>query len=379
MNMTLCIRFVAVFLAVLQPLQAAAVEFVFVGSRQMGMGGAGVATTTDSLATYWNPAGMAMSKKFDIRIQAGAQALDRGDVFDTIKDINNLNLNDTSSANISRLQQQIARLNSPNSNFTGAGSGGLYVKGNAGEHALGFNVSDVATGGGFLRSPVGITNNGNSLTVNGQIAMNGLEARQAVVSYAYAFADRMFSIGVSGKVIQGAAYSGATNISGASDSVKIFEDIGQAKLTTVVGIDVGAMFRPTSWLRAGIVAKDLTSPSFEARNGDNFKMLPQVRAGVAFNPYNSLTLTSDVDITKNNTLVPGLHSQVLSLGAEQTILSELLSFRLGAFKNMQDANTPFIPTFGFGLRINALRVDIGGGYDFRDQAGLASGSIGMTF
>ncbi|HNG52310.1 MAG TPA: hypothetical protein PLR85_02995, partial [Nitrospira sp.] len=88
------VQYTAVLLAVLLPLQAAAVEFVFVGSRQMGMGGAGVATTTDSLATYWNPAGMAMSKKFDMRIQGGGQVVDRGDVFDTIKDINHINLND---------------------------------------------------------------------------------------------------------------------------------------------------------------------------------------------------------------------------------------------------------------------------------------------
>ena len=93
-------------------------------------------------------------------------------------------------------------------------------------------------------------------------------------------------------------------------------------------------------------------------------MDPQVRAGVAFNPYNSLTLSVDSDITSNKTLTPGVKSQLLSLGAEQTILSELLSFRVGAFKNMQDAQTPFIPTAGFGLRILSLRVDIGGGYDF---------------
>ena len=103
------VRYTTVLLAVLLPLQAAAVEFVFVGSRQMGMGGAGVATTTDSLATYWNPAGMAMSKKFDMRIQGGGQVVDRGDVFDTIKDINHVNLNDTSAANLARLQQQIDR------------------------------------------------------------------------------------------------------------------------------------------------------------------------------------------------------------------------------------------------------------------------------
>ena len=374
-----CIRTVAVMLTILLPLQVAAVEFVFVGSRQMGMGGAGVATTTDSLATYWNPAGMAMSKKFDIRIQAGGQFVDRGDVFDTLKDINRVDLNNTSAANVARLQQLVDRINRPGTNLTGAASGGFYVKGNFGQHALGFNVSDVASAGGFLRSPVGLTSNGTNLTVNGQFAMNGLEARQAALSYAFSFMDRIFSVGVTGKVIQGAAYTGATNIRGASDDVKVFEDIGRAKISTALSLDVGAMFRPSSWLRMGIVAKDITAPTFDAPNGDKFKLLPQIRTGLAVNPYNSLTLSADVDVTKNNTLTPGVYSQVLSLGAEQTILSELLSFRLGAFKNMQDAKTPFIPTAGFGLRILDLRIDIAGGYDFKDQAALASGSIALTF
>ena len=124
------VRLTAICIAILLPLQAAAVEFVFVGSRQMGMGGAGVATTSDSLATYWNPAGMAMSKKFDMRFQASGQVVDHGDVFDSLKDINNLNLNDTSAGNIARLQQQIDRINRPGANLTAAASGGLYVKGN---------------------------------------------------------------------------------------------------------------------------------------------------------------------------------------------------------------------------------------------------------
>ncbi|HVG02951.1 MAG TPA: hypothetical protein VM842_08670, partial [Nitrospira sp.] len=91
-KISFAVRTLTVLLSLLLPFQAAAVEFVFVGSRQLGMGGAGVATTTDSLATYWNPAGMAISKKFDMRIQGSGQVIDRGDVFDTLKDINNLNL-----------------------------------------------------------------------------------------------------------------------------------------------------------------------------------------------------------------------------------------------------------------------------------------------
>jgi len=57
-----------------------AVEFAIVGPRAVGMGGAGVAVTTDALATYWNPAGLAMQQSVDIRLQASAQLVDRGDV-----------------------------------------------------------------------------------------------------------------------------------------------------------------------------------------------------------------------------------------------------------------------------------------------------------
>ena len=70
---------------------------------------------------------------------------------------------------------------------------------------------------------------------------------------------------------------------------------------------------------------------------------------------------------------------MLSLGAEQTIFSEFLSFRLGGFKNMQDAGTPFTPTAGLGLRIYAFRIDVGGGYDFREEGALVSGSASWTF
>jgi hypothetical protein len=320
-----------------------------------------------------------MSKKGDIRLQGSGGAVDRGDFFDRIKEINQFNFADTSAANQARLQYLVNEINKPTTNLSGTASGGFYLKANFGEHAVGFNVSDIASGGSFVRTPASVTGTPGSQTVNGQFGLNGLEARQAAISYAYAFADRMFSIGITGKYIQGAAYTGTTNISGASDDIKIFEDLGRAKITSALSIDLGAMYRPASWLRFGVVAKDITAPTFDAPNGEKFKLDPQVRAGMAVNPYSSLTLSADVDITSNKTLTPGVKSQILSLGAEQTILSELLSFRVGAFKNMQDPQTPFIPTAGFGLRLLALRIDIGGGYDFRDQAAIASGSLGMTF
>ena len=368
------IRILLCFLLSLLAPPAMAVEFAIVGPRAAGMGGAGVAVTTDSLATYWNPAGLAMTQTVDVRAQASAQGIDRLGVRKTLNDIEDLDKNNP--ANIGRAQDLANRINQPGASLSAIGSAGLYVKGHLGEHALGFNVSDVATSGAFLTRPVTV-GGGGPITIDGQMAFHGLEARQAAFSYAYAFADKTFALGITGKLIQGAAYTGTATING--NDIKLADNFGKAKLSTAFGIDVGAIYRPSSWLRFGVVAKDLNQPEFDAPDGTKFKLNPQVRGGIAINPYSSLTLTGDVDATSNKTLVPGQKSQVLSLGAEQTILSEFLSLRIGALKNMQDATSPFTPTAGFGLRIFAFRMDFGGGYDFRERGVLASGSVSLTF
>src|SRR5579884_4543246 len=89
------------FLFAALPLRAPAVEFAIVGPRAMGMGGAGVAVTSDATATYWNPAGLAMSQTVDIRGQASAHGIDRG-VLSAVKDINDLDKNNP--ANIGQAQ-----------------------------------------------------------------------------------------------------------------------------------------------------------------------------------------------------------------------------------------------------------------------------------
>ncbi|MEK7235817.1 MAG: conjugal transfer protein TraF [Nitrospirota bacterium] len=373
------LRTAAILILSVLPAQALAVEFVTVGPRAMGMGGAGVAVTTDSLATYWNPAGLAMTQTVDIRILGGAQVIDRLGIADAVHDLEKFNPNDpNTAANLAKAQDIANRINRPGATVSLNGSAGLYIKGHLGEHAFGLNVSDVATGGGFVSTPITATQNGSNVSLAGAMALRGLEARQVAFSYAHAFADKTFSFGVTGKIIQGAAYSGSTTLTGGTD-VSVTDNFGKSTLSTAFGIDMGAIYRPSSWLRFGVVAKDINQPTFNAPGGGELKLGPQVRGGVAVNPYSSLTVTADVDATANKTFVPGVKSQVLSLGAEQTVLSEFLSFRLGAFKNMKDANTPFTPTAGLGLRIFAFRMDVGGGYDFREKGALGSLSLSLTF
>ncbi|MBH0200856.1 MAG: hypothetical protein HP496_00780, partial [Nitrospira sp.] len=56
------LRIAVLLVASAWPSSGSATEFVIVGPRAMGMGGAGVAVTTNALATYWNPAGLAMTQ-----------------------------------------------------------------------------------------------------------------------------------------------------------------------------------------------------------------------------------------------------------------------------------------------------------------------------
>ncbi len=375
------LRMAILLLASAWPSYGSTAEFVIVGPRAMGMGGAGVAVTTNALATYWNPAGLAMTQSVDIRLLGGGLAIDRRGLGDALHDLENFTTSDTSPDNLAKGQSIADRINRPGATVSVNGSAGLYVKGHLGEHAFGFNVSDVATGGGFVSTPLQASQPGGPgtpITVAGQMALRGLETRQLAFSYAYAFSDKTFSIGITAKVIQGAAYNGSTDLIGGS-GVSTTDHFGKPNISTTYGIDLGVIYRPSSWIRFAGVAKDINKPTFDAAGGGELKLEPQVRFGVAINPYSSLTLSADVDATSNKTFVPGVKNQLLSLGLEQTILSEFLSFRVGTFKNMQDASTPFVPTAGLGIRWFNFRADAGGGYDFREKGALVSASISLTF
>ena len=381
MRIETALRMAAAVMALVLPGQAVAVEFVPVGPRAAGMGGAGVAVTTDAYASYWNPAGLAMVKSLDVRIQGTAQVIGTNGMINALDNLKDFNPNDTSPLNLVNAQNIANQLNRPGSSVSGLASGGFYVKGHYGEHAFGFNISDVATSGGFVSSPLRVSQTPpgtGPITISGVMALRGLEARQAAFSYAYAFADKTFAVGVTGKIIQGAAYNNTTNLQGGANP-NLVDNFGQAMISTSYGIDLGAMYRPSSWLRFGVVAKDINQPSFDAPGGLQYKLTPQVRGGVAVNPWSTMTVTADMDITSNQTLAPGFKSQVLSLGMEQTMLSEFLSLRVGTYKNVQDAGSVFTPTAGLGIRIYSFRLDLAGGYDFDKGNALASGALAWTF
>ena len=358
------------------PMTAKAVEFVVVGPRAVGMGGAGVAVTTDSLATYWNPAGLALTQTVDIRLQASAQGIDREGIRDTLKDIDDIDRSDISASNQARLQALLNDLN--DASLSALAAIGAYVKGHWGDHAFGLNISDVGTGGQFNKVPLTATVMGSSLDINGQLQINYLEARQIAGSYAYAFWDKKISLGVTGKIIKGVAYKRGIDVDDANDKFNISDELKNAKKSYEAGVDVGAMITPVPWLRAAIVGKDLNTPTFKTPGGGEYKLRPQARAGLALLPFDSTTITFDADLTKNKTLLPGIRSRILSLGVEQGIY-KVVFLRGGVLKNVEDAKTRFTPTAGLGVKFAAFQFDVGAGYDFDERGALGALSLAMTF
>lgn len=199
------------------------------------------------------------------------------------------------------------------------------------------------------------------------------------LSYGYPFdfgSKGKLGIGATAKVISGTVYQnqvllvnrpGGDNVS----SGDLVDDISKNSKSTVnYGIDLGALYKYDKWLSVGLVAKNLNSPKFDAPEydaqvanapgtttkvaGQDVKLKPQVRAGIAVDPYSWLTVAADLDLTENDTVAPGtvvgssVKSQNFGGGVEVHPYS-WLRLRGGAYKNLAASDVGLVLTTGFTL------------------------------
>lgn len=88
-----CMKVAAVVLALAIPAGVGAMEFQTPGT--LGIGGAGVARTTDASAVYWNPGGLAFHEKsFSSRLNAGAGITINSSLASNVDKLGKMNVND---------------------------------------------------------------------------------------------------------------------------------------------------------------------------------------------------------------------------------------------------------------------------------------------
>jgi hypothetical protein len=172
-----------------------------------------------------------------------------------------------------------------------------------------------------------------------------------------------WSVGTNIKLMRG-------DVFGKSFSVFSDTDLGDQadnawnnrETTTQVGLDVGLMGRYENW-QVGLMGRNLNSPTFEAPTVDgvdldNITAGPQVRAGLAWIPMDTLTLSTDLDLTRNQTMLNEYETQFASLGFEWDALSTL-ALRGGLYNNVADDQIGNVYTAGLGLNLYLLRIDLG--------------------
>ena len=193
-------------------------------------------------------------------------------------------------------------------------------------------------------------------------------------------------IGAAAKIITGTVYQNQILLvnkpgGGTTSSNDLTKDITKnSKSSTNFGIDLGALYKYDTWLSAGLVAKNLNSPKFSAPEydqpgyngtavvtslarvkGEDVTLKPQVRAGVAVDPYSWLTVAADLDLTQNDSVAPGSlvgsseKSRNLGGGLELHPYS-WLRLRGGAYKNLAESDVGLVLTGGFSLFL--LDVDV---------------------
>lgn len=209
---------------------------------------------------------------------------------------------------------------------------------------------------------------GNNTTT---VALRGHAALEIPISYGYAINDNI-SIGTNLKIIKGRVYGTQILVFDNSSGDLITETDESYLETTTFGIDLGLLAR-VSKFSFGIIGRNLNSPEFDGfskttilSNGqlnsfvvEKVTLDPQVTAGVAFIPFETLTFEVDCDLTRNETAFPGYDTQNLSAGLEWNAL-KVLALRAGIYHNLAEDDIDFVYTAGLGLNLWAVRFDIAG-------------------
>lgn len=456
-----------VLLGLSLPVLANAASFQPLGKT--GMGGAGVAITTDSFASYWNPAGLAFyDKPFSAKLNGGVGININSALAENTDKLGKLDFNNLNDLNVSSSSNSAAALKSAGeaAQFIGIlkdidSRGGTLTVTPGGalafqyrnyglgafvssemdvyvnkvdtvnilpannsttlpQFATSINATAGRTSASTIFSPAQYASilsafNGNNAVVDTlerqlaasnkaglptdqlaqalidlgksfggtgssidnnttSLAVKGLLLTEVPIAYGYKFDLKEFGqLGVGGavKVMLGTVYGSIIKIQDAKGSNDLVKKVTDSKTeSTTVGLDLGVAWRKelplVGQFNAGIVAKNLNSPEFDNPTGftGKTKVDPQVRFGIAVDPFSWLTVAADIDMTKNKTLAAGNESQNFGFGAELKPFS-FVALRGGMYTNIADSSAGPVGTFGLSLGPNWLRLDVDGAVAFK--------------
>ena len=387
--------------AVLCATSVSAMQFQTLGYKSVAMGGAGVASSSGSVATYNNPALLAKST-YDVEISLGAgaslydhgagasvQALDESGFMNTI-DKASTDLTTLVPADVQNLINGKNIIMNMNGNAVEVAPHGYFAV-----QASGFGIGIFGSSDVVATAVVDQTHNQLIFTDDGgvtytKIADDGTPSVSNVTDYQNLSVEYAMSNGLTYLEARGVgiaevpiAYGKSYELSGGNlmiggalkymsgttyieqlrmDESDTASDTKQEKTTTTFGVDIGLAYAPSSNkdLTVALIGKNLNSPKFDFVDGTSVTIEPMVRAGLAYNLAESLEIAVDVDVTENKTFVYGVESQMLGGGFSYHPAS-WFALRGGVMENISSTDEAgMIYTAGIGFGLKWLQLDISG-------------------
>lgn len=321
-----------------------ALEFGYMGNKAFGMGGSGVALSSNPFSAYYNPALLGVDAGLKVGYSFGARykeynisELSNPDI-NTVKNFLNDNSLNVTSENGLAIQVPIPL-------------GGIFSS---------------AIGIGLFYTKIGTINfiangdvNGNS--INTRIIMNSLDLAEIPLSYSLNIFSSFgsFNVGVSAKYINtkhslsSQSFSGDNFIENAFN--RVFENKNGVN-TNAFGVDVGLSYSlPFNALVVGVVGKNLNTPNINTMGSEKFRLDPQYRFGISTGIIPLTTLALDLDL-KANTEFRGLDNgmdkkkvQYISFGGAVDLT--FMDIKLGVAKNIANGAEGVLIYGGFGFKL----------------------------
>jgi hypothetical protein len=355
---------------------ASAVDWNNLGARSVGMGGTGVAVPQGPADNYWNPANLgAVDSKTGFHIPVTAHFGVTGSMIEGANDLDELS--QRSQANITQAEIDAA--------LAKIGATGNGVRADAG---VGFDFkygrwNVFLNGFGYMGATPSVDRVNNTAANiankqnNSKLIVRGASVSEIGVGHGRELPIEGVFVGGNLKVMSAkVGYADAFILREDQEFDDLFDRMKTAtKQSANIGVDLGAMWdlersfggsmamRP----RLGLTARNINNPGFKQSDAavaagytSKFKMNPQLRFGASIQPLNWWTIATDLDMTRNLTMIDGVASRQWGLGSEFNLVNREafnIPLRVGLLRNLADGRSGTMVTFGAGLNIAHFHAD----------------------
>lgn len=326
-----------------------ALEFGYMGNKAFGMGGSGVALSSNPFSAYYNPALLGVDSGLKVGYSLGIRYKEYN-----ISDLSNLNINTANNF-----------LN--DNSFNATSENGVAVQipiplGGIFSSAIGVGLFYTKIGTiNFVANGINGVSKQTGENANAKVIINGLDLTEIPISYALNIFSSFgsFNIGVSAKYINAKHSLASQSFNSDSALEDAFNRVFDAKNginTNAFGVDVGLSYSlPFNALVIGVVGKNLNSPNINTMGNERFQLDPQYRFGISTGIIPLTTLALDLDL-KPNTEFRGLDNgmskkqvQYISLGGAVDLT--FMDIRLGLAKNLINGTEGMLVYGGFGFKL----------------------------